>query len=172
MGKASDKYDDHGRLKVRCHLCKRWYHRLDAHLRPTHGWTVEQYQKRYPRSKTISDAAKERCESESVKVVEREELSSIAMERALRASERGELYRIVLAYDQISTLPTGTPVYGRPMLIVCTRTDDGRYWTDPIEQVDSKSATLLLTALGFRKDETIHAKGTKRPQHTDLWKKR
>lgn len=57
MGSAKDRHDNHGREKVQCQLCKKWFHRLDAHLTSRHEGT-EAYKKKFPDSPLVSEWAR------------------------------------------------------------------------------------------------------------------
>lgn len=61
MSSPKEKFDELGREKVRCKVCRRWYHRLDVHLKK-HGLTVQGYKDTYGAdTPTISEAASEKA---------------------------------------------------------------------------------------------------------------
>jgi len=54
MGKASDQFDNHGREKIQCKLCSKWFHRLDVHLGGSHGIAPDAYLEKFPGSELVS----------------------------------------------------------------------------------------------------------------------
>lgn len=60
MGTSADRFDNKGREKVQCHICLKWYHRLDVHL-TTHEMKVADYQVKYPGAPTISESARKKA---------------------------------------------------------------------------------------------------------------
>lgn len=60
MTSPLEKIDSQGRMKEKCRLCGKWYHRVDVHLEKKHGdVTPEEYQTRFPGARLISESAAE-----------------------------------------------------------------------------------------------------------------
>ena len=67
MGSASSRFDDHGREKIQCRECGKWYHRLDVHLKSAHGMDVASYNEKHPGAPTISDSARKTAAKGQIK---------------------------------------------------------------------------------------------------------
>jgi len=55
--KSDSKFDEHGREKCECKVCGKFFHRLDVHLADKHGLSSEEYKKKHPGAKILSEAA-------------------------------------------------------------------------------------------------------------------
>lgn len=72
MGSPNDKKDDFGRTKVQCKICKKYYHRMEVHLKTKHKMSAKEYLGKYPDAELLSSHAKKRVEKETERAVRKE----------------------------------------------------------------------------------------------------
>lgn len=60
MGNAKERHDKRGREKVQCRECNLWFHRVDVHIKRSHGGT-EKYLAAHPGAPLLSELARKQA---------------------------------------------------------------------------------------------------------------
>jgi cobaltochelatase CobS len=67
-----DKKDQHGRLKAKCEICGKYYHRVDIHVKKIHSMTADQYSQAHPNAPLFSEYGIERLTKKEKKSMDLE----------------------------------------------------------------------------------------------------
>ena len=111
MGSAASRFDDLGREKVVCQLCKLYYHRLDVHLSKKHGVTVKQYNEKFPGAPTISETGKLNAAE-----AQKSDKAEVAPVEAPKPEEGNKPFKlgVLLARDADLSMSQAAPAAARP----------------------------------------------------------